>query len=543
MEEAKENLSRVTLFVENIPSRMQWRGLWHMFARHGKVIRTFIAKKLSRGSKWFGFVEFGNEEDSNRAMERLNGFITYGFRLTVKAARQRNSKNSEEKKSPVNEQKRMHIRVEKEEDQQRAEDQKLKEISPRERYRKKVIGHVVEEELWKLQKCLVGVTTTVCSVKYIANRLEEWGLNGIRILRMGGKTFLLTFEDEDLYIMLEDLEWSYLKEIFYKIDVWSEKDRSPSRATWIEVRGLPLHVWNGPTLKRIAAIWGNFEAWGENFNRVFDAERTTILITTQQQGSIDELVEVEVGCDIHEVYVRELGFKDSTMDPLLQADKKKIPVDSQSGSSSESASFQEQSFSSGKEGNYAKKVPLMEQDFGMMAGESPEHSEGKSKGQVGEKDFNALVIEGKLSGCEVKIGAESDVAGAEGRIRSLDMGNNLRSWAEVLSGPTPKQPELLLGSNSGLGLLPKAVNQELIEETKVVDQPIGGTSSPVDKEQNLDLDFASDREMDSLDHFGEMDPVDVVSPGDSDLPTYRAFDDVRDMGLLRNMMATNVIST
>ncbi|KAK8991398.1 hypothetical protein V6N11_062413 [Hibiscus sabdariffa] len=289
------------------------------------------------------------------------------------------------------------------------------------------------------------------------------------------------------------------------------------------------------------------------------------------------------------------------MDPLLQADKKKIPVDSQSGSSSESASFQEQSFSSGKEGNYAKKVPLMEQDFGMMAGESPEHSEGKSKGQVGEKDFNALVIEGKLSGCEVKIGAESDVAGAEGRIRSLDMGNNLRSWAEVLSGPTPKQPELLLGSNSGLGLLPKAVNQELIEETKVVDQPIGGTSSPVDKEQNLDLDFASDREMDSLDHFGEMDPgrspllellkmrcvscivrgmgstvkirkllrfgccgvlgmtgsltkpnfselgdgvkVDVVSPGDSDLPTYRAFDDVRDMGLLRNMMATNVIST
>ncbi|KAK8683869.1 hypothetical protein V6N13_039915 [Hibiscus sabdariffa] len=101
-----------------------------MFARHGKVIRTFIAKKLSRGSKRSGFVEFGNEEDSNRAMERLNGFITYGFRLTVKAARQRNSKKSKEKKSPFNEQKHMHIRVEKEEEQRRAEDQKLKEINP-----------------------------------------------------------------------------------------------------------------------------------------------------------------------------------------------------------------------------------------------------------------------------------------------------------------------------------------------------------------------------------------------------------------------------
>ncbi|KAL4290348.1 hypothetical protein GQ457_14G021110 [Hibiscus cannabinus] len=77
------------------------------------------------------------------------------------------------------------------------------------------------------------------------------------------------------------------------------------------------------------------------------------------------------------------------------------------------------------------------------------------------------------------------------------MGNKLRSWAEVLSGPTPKQPELLLGSNSGLGMLPKAVNQELIEETKVVDQPIGGTR-PVDKEQNLDMDFASDRALSNI---------------------------------------------
>ncbi|KAL4284789.1 hypothetical protein GQ457_16G009010 [Hibiscus cannabinus] len=434
MEEAKENLSRVTLFVENIPSRMQWRGLWHMFARHGKVIRTFIAKKLSRGSKRFGFVEFGNEEDSNRAMERLNGFITYGFRLTVKAARQRNSKNSEQKKSPVNEQKRMHIRVEKEEDQQRAEDQKLKEISPRERYRKKVIGHVVEEELWKLQKCLVGVTTT--------------------------------------------------------------------------------------------------------------------------------------------------------------------------------------------------------------------HSEGKSKGQVGEKDFNALVIEGKLSGCEVKIGAESDVAGAEGRIRSLDMGNNLRSWAEVLSGPTPKQPELLLGSNSGLGLLPKRLkwwisqlvglpaqalsniekkrrdrgvrrnkrNKKISEDIqglelsgrslsdsdlrikwerakleakatlelgKKIGMSIRGSEEEAGRSPLLELlkmrcvscivrGMGSTVKIRKLLRFGccgvlgmtgsltrieaikiaflvflevalvgGLFGVDVVSPGDSDLPTYRAFDDVRDMGLLRNMMATN----
>ncbi|KAK8589628.1 hypothetical protein V6N12_024022 [Hibiscus sabdariffa] len=63
---------------------MQWKGLWHLFARHGEVTRTYIAWKLSRGGKRFGFVSFGEDSDAARAIERLDGFNVYGFRLTVK---------------------------------------------------------------------------------------------------------------------------------------------------------------------------------------------------------------------------------------------------------------------------------------------------------------------------------------------------------------------------------------------------------------------------------------------------------------------------
>ncbi|KAK8624680.1 hypothetical protein V6N13_089569 [Hibiscus sabdariffa] len=76
----------VTLFVENIPTRMQWKGLWHLFARHGDVVRTFITRKLSRGGKRFSIVGFENNIDAERAMERLNGFSVYGYKLTVKKA-------------------------------------------------------------------------------------------------------------------------------------------------------------------------------------------------------------------------------------------------------------------------------------------------------------------------------------------------------------------------------------------------------------------------------------------------------------------------
>ncbi|KAK8700173.1 hypothetical protein V6N13_018577 [Hibiscus sabdariffa] len=109
-----EGVKGVTLFVENIPRRMQWRGLWHI------------------------------QVDANRAMERLNGFSTYGFRLTVKVAREENMKKAVERKHPINEQVRDHRQGEKEEISQRADGQTQKDFITRQTCCKKVLGHVEE---------------------------------------------------------------------------------------------------------------------------------------------------------------------------------------------------------------------------------------------------------------------------------------------------------------------------------------------------------------------------------------------------------------
>ncbi|KAK8717342.1 hypothetical protein V6N13_044613 [Hibiscus sabdariffa] len=68
------------------------KGLWHLFSRHGEVVATFIARKLSRGGKRFGFVRFKDEVDAGRAMERLNDFEVYGYRIIVKPANQKRNK-------------------------------------------------------------------------------------------------------------------------------------------------------------------------------------------------------------------------------------------------------------------------------------------------------------------------------------------------------------------------------------------------------------------------------------------------------------------
>ncbi|KAK8664227.1 hypothetical protein V6N13_084025 [Hibiscus sabdariffa] len=156
---------------------------------------------------------------------------------------------------------------------------------------------------------------------------------------------------------------------------------SPNRATWIEVRGLPLHAWNGTSLKIIAELWGNFEACGENVNRRIDSEKTSILITTNYPGRIDEEIIVEVGSKSYVIHIFELGFKDVTLDPLIQANLKKAPattVSSQSEDSSECSSSEERKGDDVEQPSLIVKVAdkevggIIEQEAGMLKSQENE---------------------------------------------------------------------------------------------------------------------------------------------------------------------------
>ncbi|KAK8623449.1 hypothetical protein V6N13_118334 [Hibiscus sabdariffa] len=116
--------------------------------------------------------------------------------------------------------------------------------------------------------------------------------------------------------MLEDLECSYLKEIFIKVELWSEKVSTiSSRSIWIEVSSVPLHCWNHTTLSRLAKLWGTFEALGENANLVLDFEKVSILITKNVENKISESVEIVAGNMSFMVRLEELVLSDQSSRP------------------------------------------------------------------------------------------------------------------------------------------------------------------------------------------------------------------------------------
>ncbi|MBA0576412.1 hypothetical protein Golob_027475 [Gossypium lobatum] len=73
----------VLLLVYNIPVTMHWKGLWTLFRYHGDVIDAFIPAKKSKSGKKLGFVRFDKIMDAQKVINRLNGFVILGNRISV----------------------------------------------------------------------------------------------------------------------------------------------------------------------------------------------------------------------------------------------------------------------------------------------------------------------------------------------------------------------------------------------------------------------------------------------------------------------------
>ncbi|KAK8578612.1 hypothetical protein V6N13_100440 [Hibiscus sabdariffa] len=221
-----------TLFIENLSEKLHWQGLWFAFGRHGEVVDAFIARKRNCRGQRFGFVRYGKRIDAERAIRSLNGFVLFGSKIKVSMARykprqafwrrvcQVNPENSKGScifsgnggvGGPSEEPKQNENKNPEEDGKEKGECSTKNTGNC-----KRVVGMVEIEALWKFKRCLVGTMPTVCSVRSVMERLHKWGLSEITIKRMGGKKYLLSFEDDELYMMLEEVHWSYLKEIFLR---------------------------------------------------------------------------------------------------------------------------------------------------------------------------------------------------------------------------------------------------------------------------------------------------------------------------------------
>jgi RNA recognition motif-containing protein len=80
----------MNIYVGNLDYRVNEKDLNEVFSEYGTVISAkIIMDKYNGRSKGFGFVEMENEDEANKAIQKLDGSTVENRQITVNEAKPR----------------------------------------------------------------------------------------------------------------------------------------------------------------------------------------------------------------------------------------------------------------------------------------------------------------------------------------------------------------------------------------------------------------------------------------------------------------------
>ncbi|KAK8658063.1 hypothetical protein V6N13_036278 [Hibiscus sabdariffa] len=198
--------------------------------KHGEVVDAFIPARKSKKGYRFGFVRFTTLKEAEKAIAQMNGCVLYGSRLVVRLAKF--SDNLEDRLC-----KQLKFRVLKNGESSKNQSKYIGDMSnsPRDSLKKsclkRIQGHVEEEAIKKLKMCFIGKTTTRYSTSQVEERLLARGLKDVSVKFMGGCSFLINLNAQELSSNLHLHEWAILKEAFSEVNTWSDLFYSSERTS------------------------------------------------------------------------------------------------------------------------------------------------------------------------------------------------------------------------------------------------------------------------------------------------------------------------
>ncbi|KAB2004356.1 hypothetical protein ES319_D11G192900v1, partial [Gossypium barbadense] len=132
--------------------------------------------------------------------------------------------------------------------------------------------------------------------------VESKGVFYIDVKKHPGRQFLFVFYYDEAMQKMEAQGRTWLNGWFVEIKPWSSLTLKQHRITRLAVYGLPLHVWNYNTFRRIAAILG----LGEETLKLDGFSHGTMSIMTDHLSRIEATITVQCGVENFQVRISEI---------------------------------------------------------------------------------------------------------------------------------------------------------------------------------------------------------------------------------------------
>ncbi|MED6160033.1 hypothetical protein PIB30_047650 [Stylosanthes scabra] len=302
------------IFVDNLPERVTKGAMFYAFGFHGNVRDVYISRKQrTKANGPFSFVRYDAREGADRAIEIFNGVRWEGKLIRVKEAKYKilaenggykAGRRVQEAAEGSCSQKTNNL-------ENNCEDkfnkgvEKETSIRP-ERRKVEVMTSIKKKEM--LNRSIIAESIRPIKFELVVQRFEELSMEYGRLecRDLGPRMCIISFESLDLRDRA--LQSRFTPEFFEEVRPYECFMWSPSRRIWLELMGLPIHVWSEDTFKRIARGLNGLMVMQHDLTESgasFSVAR--ILIDCYQWKPIQEWIVVESEGVEFEVYVKEFG--------------------------------------------------------------------------------------------------------------------------------------------------------------------------------------------------------------------------------------------
>ncbi|KAL7208298.1 hypothetical protein ACSBR1_030118 [Camellia fascicularis] len=286
-----------SVFVDNIPYKMDPKALFHLFTKFGVVRDVFIRQKRRKVTNTrFGFVRFDCSVAANIAVQKANGLWVEDRELKVNMAE--------------------YGRIEDRSAKRNQSGGNIDGNEDRGRYDR--AHHGLQRSFADVVKD--GINTQMgkadSTIKMV---LKENGMGHVLVRNGGGRNVVLTFlsKDDMLANLLSIKEW--FKDWCESIKIWdSEVNAEQERCLWLRCYGVPLSMWNRSTFSKIGSRWGSVLVWEQailplpkrgsldgNISQPQSFSHGRVRIATGCMEFINQTINLECKGRIHPVLVCE----------------------------------------------------------------------------------------------------------------------------------------------------------------------------------------------------------------------------------------------
>ncbi|GJX62991.1 RNA-directed DNA polymerase, eukaryota, reverse transcriptase zinc-binding domain protein [Tanacetum coccineum] len=308
-----------SFYVMNMPPALTSKGLWTVCAPYGRLVDAFIANKLSKGGKRFGFIRFLGVNDANVFVKSLSNIWIGSYHIFITPAINQRSKLitnpkpqptkllqypnnlSNQNTFPI-----LSTNVTKNATPETKSEHQKPSINPTPTNPKCIIA-LNDQDLINVvntDSILLVKLKDIDSMSNMYTICRNEGFSDLNIHHVGGYWIWIQFPSSTACSKFQGNE--SLKRLYSVKKVPSSNFMIDERIFWIEISGLPLCAWGSNAYKKIACNFGKFLFVNKEDSSALSSGR--VCISSKSHHLISE--------NVQELDISSESIDDYTVDDL-----------------------------------------------------------------------------------------------------------------------------------------------------------------------------------------------------------------------------------